>query len=282
MTALSMRGVHKSFRGRSALHDCTFEVGRGSVTALVGANGAGKSTLMSIAVGMLAADSGEVAVLGHARSRAGISPGLAYVAQHKPLYRSFTVADMLRFGEHANSHWDHDYARGLVADADVPEEARVKTLSPGQRTRVALALALGRRPEVLLLDEPLADLDPLARKAVARTLMADVAERGTAVLLSSHVLAEVDEMADRLLVLGHGRIRLSGALDDLLAEHYLLIGSGDPATVIGAGEVVETRPGGRTHLVRGPRAAAGGDWLTEAASLDDIVLAHLAAPEEVA
>lgn len=272
--ALTLHDVHKRFGRNEALRGCTFDVERGSVTALVGANGAGKSTLMSIAVGLLEPDAGEVAVLGRRPDRRGICPGLAYVAQHKPLYRGFSVGDILLFGEKSNTTWDAAYAARIVADAQVPLSARVKTLSPGQRTRVALALALGRRPDVLLLDEPLAELDPLARRSVVRTLMEDAADRGTTIMLSSHVLSEVAEIADRLVILGSGRVRLSGALDDLLDDHYLLTGTADPTAVVGTGAVVESRH--RTHLVRGTRPAPGDGWRVEAPNLDDIVLAYLA------
>ena len=278
--ALTMRDVHKRFRRTEALNGCSFEVERGSITALVGANGAGKSTLMSIAVGLLEADSGEVTVLGRRPDRRGICPGLAYVAQHKPLYRGFSVADILLFGEKTNTTWDRDYASRLVAEAQIPLSARVKTLSPGHRARVALAVALGRRPDVLLLDEPLAELDPVARRSVVRTLMEDAAERGTTIVLSSHVLSEVAEIADRLIILGAGRVRLSGALDDLLDEHYLLRGSGDPRSVVGTGSIVESHQ--RTHLVRGTRPDTVDGWHTEPPNLDDIVLAYLTTTDEEA
>ncbi|MBM4638655.1 ATP-binding cassette domain-containing protein [Rhodococcus hoagii] len=278
--ALTMRDVHKRFRRTEALNGCSFEVERGSITALVGANGAGKSTLMSIAVGLLEVDSGEVTVLGRRPDRRGICPGLAYVAQHKPLYRGFSVADILLFGEKTNTTWDRDYASRLVAEAQIPLSARVKTLSPGHRARVALAVALGRRPDVLLLDEPLAELDPVARRSVVRTLMEDAAERGTTIVLSSHVLSEVAEIADRLIILGAGRVRLSGALDDLLDEHYLLRGAGDPHGVVGTGAIVESHQ--RTHLVRGPRPAVSDGWHTEPPNLDDIVLAYLTTTDEEA
>lgn len=271
--ALTLHDVHKRFGRNEALRGCTFDVERGSVTALVGANGAGKSTLMSIAVGLLEPDAGEVAVLGRRPDRRGICPGLAYVAQHKPLYRGFSVGDILLFGEKTNTMWDAAYATQLVTEAQIPLSARVKTLSPGQRTRVALALALGRRPDVLLLDEPLAELDPLARRSVVRTLMEDAADRGTTIVLSSHVLSEVAEIADRLVILGSGRVRLSGALDDLLDDHYLLTGTADPTPLIGAGAIVESHQ--RTRLVRGTRPAPGDGWRVEAPNLDDIVLAYL-------
>lgn len=278
--ALRMHDVHKRFGRTQALNGCSFDVEQGSITALVGANGAGKSTLMSIAVGLLEADAGEVTVLGRRPDRRGICPGLAYVAQHKPLYRGFSVADTLLFGEKTNTTWDGEYATRLVREAQIPLSARVKTLSPGQRTRVALALALGRRPEVLLLDEPLAELDPVARRSVVRTLMEDAAERGTTIVLSSHVLSEVAEIADRLVILGAGRARLSGALDDLLDDHYLLRGAGDPRSVVGNGSIVESHH--HTHLVRGSRPPSTGTWRVEPPNLDDIVLAYLTTTGEEA
>ncbi|MFD6894966.1 ABC transporter ATP-binding protein [Rhodococcus sp. NPDC060086] len=280
--ALSMQDVHIRFGKTHALSGCSFEVLRGSITALVGRNGAGKSTLMSVLVGLLTPDSGSVSILGRSPGQSGICPGLSYLAQHTPLYRTFTVADMLRFGRHTNAQWDQAYADRLVSEADLPMAAKVKTLSPGQRTRVALALALGRRPEVVLLDEPLADLDPVARRAVAQTVMRDAAEYGTTVVLSSHILAELTDVADHLLLLDQGRIQLSGSLDDLLDEHYLLTGSGEQEPIIGQGSVIESRLGTRnnTYLVHGPRPHSCGEWQLEQPGIDEIVLAHLTAPKE--
>lgn len=278
-TVLSMTGVNKS-RGRTpVLTDCTFATERGTVTALVGANGAGKSTVMSLAVGLLTPDAGEVSVLGQPVGQRGITDGLSYLAQHKPLYPRFTVKEMLRFGRATNTEWDDAYATALIDAAEVPTSARVKALSPGQRTRVALALALGRRPKVLLLDEPLADLDPVARVAVARTLMQDAAEHGTTIVLSSHVLSELADVADQLLLLRGGRIQLSGSLDDVTEEHYVLVGQGDPAGVIANGTVIIENPGSGTSVfvVRGERPVNPSGWRLEDATLDDVVLAHLSA-----
>ncbi|MDJ0360843.1 ABC transporter ATP-binding protein [Rhodococcus sp. H29-C3] len=276
-TVLSMAGVDKSFRRTTVLNDCTFSVERGTVTALVGPNGAGKSTIMSLAVGLLAPDRGDVTVLGQRVGQRGITPGLSYLAQHKPLYPRFTVKEILRFGRSTNPSWDQDYASELVEAAEVPLSAQVKSLSPGHRTRVALALALGRRPEVLLLDEPLADLDPVARRDVARTLMRDAAEHGTTIVLSSHVLSELADVADQLLLLREHRIRLAGAIDDVTDDHYVLVGSGDPAAVANLGAVVaEVKgSGGTAFVVRGPRPSAAPGWQVDDASLDDVVLAHL-------
>lgn len=276
-TVLSMAGVDKSFRRTSVLNDCTFSVERGTVTALVGPNGAGKSTVMSLAVGLLAPDRGDVTVLGQRVGQRGITPGLSYLAQHKPLYPRFTVKEILRFGRSTNPSWDQDYAAELVEAAEVPLSAQVKSLSPGHRTRVALALALGRRPDVLLLDEPLADLDPVARRDVARTLMRDAAEHGTTIILSSHVLSELVDVADQLLLLREHRIRLAGAIDDVTEDHYVLVGSGDPAAVANFGSVIAEVKGsdGTAFVVQGPRPSAAPGWQVDDASLDDVVLAHL-------
>lgn len=277
-TVLSMTGVDKSFRRTMVLKDCTFSVERGTVTALVGSNGAGKSTIMSLAVGLLTPDKGEITVLNQIVGQRGITPGLSYLAQHKPLYPRFTVNEMLRFGRSTNPSWDDDYATDLVEAADISMSAQVKSLSPGHRTRVALALALGRRPEVLLLDEPLADLDPVARRDVARTLMRDAAEHGTTIILSSHVLSELVDVADQLLLLRDKRIRLTGAIDDVTEDHYVLVGSGDPATVKGGSIVAEVDGSeGTAFVMQGPRPSATPEWQVDDASLDDVVLAHLTA-----
>ena len=275
---LTMDEVAKSFRRKTVLDGCSFAVERGSVTALVGSNGAGKSTLLSLAVGLLTPDSGTIRVLGEGVTQRGISPGLSYLAQHKPLYPHFTVAELLRFGRNTNSHWDDAYAKEIVDAAGIATSARVESLSPGHRTRIALALALGRRPEVLLLDEPLADLDPVARRAVARTLMRDAAENGTTIVLSSHVLSELVDVADRLLLLRGGRMRLDGDLDAITADHYLLVGSSDADPTVEDGTIVSVvfGSGATTFVVQGkqPTTTPPG-WTVENATLDDVVLAHL-------
>ncbi|WP_024793257.1 ABC transporter ATP-binding protein [Tomitella biformata] len=280
MTALAMEDVHKSFGRKRALRGCTFQIPQGSVTALVGMNGAGKSTLMSIAVGLLTADSGDIVVLGQTPGQSGISKGLSYLAQHKPLYPSFTVAETLRFGKETNPDWDQPYALSLIESANIAQDSKVKSLSPGQRARVALALALGRRPKLLLLDEPLADLDPIARRSIAGALMTDAAERGTTIVLSSHIIAELADVSDRILLLGAGRVRLSCSLDEVLADHHRLLGPAN-TEYTGSGAVVETRSGARqsTLLVQGPRPTPAEGWQIETPTLDDIIIAHLSAAE---
>lgn len=278
-TAIEAAALSKRFgrHRRAALDGCAFRLPKGRVCAVVGPNGAGKSTLLSLAAGLLRPTDGTITVLG--QSPAAAREHLAYVAQDKPLHPQLTVADTLRFGRELNpGRWDARTAERIVAEGDLDPGAKVRTLSGGQRTRVALALALGKRPGVLLLDEPMADLDPLARHQLMATLMADAAERGTTVVMSSHVVAELDGACDHLLLLGSGRVRLAGPLDDLLAAHRFVRGRAD--TSLAPHTVVESRTTGRqlTAFVR-PEGPLGDDWQATAPTLEELVLAHLRAPE---
>ncbi|MCF1597880.1 ABC transporter ATP-binding protein [Streptomyces muensis] len=278
-TAIEAAALGKGFgrRRKQALDDCSFRLLTGSVCAVVGPNGAGKSTLLSLAAGLLRPTDGTITVLGAAP--AAVRERLAYVAQDKPLHPQLTVADTLRYGRELNpGRWDDQVAERIVAEGELEAGARIRTLSGGQRTRVALALALGKRPELLLLDEPMADLDPLARHQLMATLMADAAEHGTTVVMSSHVVAELDGACDHLLLLGAGRVRLSGPLDDLLAAHRLVTGRADAS--LDPHTVVESRTTGRqtTALVR-PEGPLGPSWQATAPTLEELVLAHLRAPE---
>ncbi|MFI9341200.1 ABC transporter ATP-binding protein [Streptomyces sp. NPDC052773] len=279
-TAIEAAGLARSFgrRGRRrALDACSFRLPAGRVCAVVGPNGAGKSTLLTLAAGLLAPTEGTIRVLGEPPAR--VRERIAYVAQDKPLHPQLTVADTLRLGAELNpGRFDPAVAARVVAEGDLDGGTRIRSLSGGQRTRVALALALGKRPEVLLLDEPMADLDPLARHQLMGTLMADAADHGTTVVMSSHVVAELEGSCDFLLLVGGGRVRLAGPLDDLLAAHTLVTGpAGGDLT---AHTVVESRTTGRqlTALIR-PRGPVSDTWQRAEPSLEELVLAHLRAPE---
>ncbi|WP_027931459.1 ABC transporter ATP-binding protein [Amycolatopsis thermoflava] len=275
--ALTATGLGKRYRRGWALRDCDFSVPHGRISALVGPNGAGKTTLMALATGLLEPTEGQVRVMGRVPDRRGIPADLAFLAQDKPLYRGFTVADMLRAGRALNTTWDQAYAERLLSEAGVPRAARIGTLSGGQRTRVALAMALGRRPRVLMLDEPLADLDPIARDEVMRTLMAEAADTGMTVLLSSHVLSDLENVCDHLLLLADGRTRLCGDVADLLAGHRLLVGPADGD--LAPDTVVERRKTARqvTALVRGRGPAPAPGWESHEPTLEELVMAHLRA-----
>ena len=276
--ALEASRLGRRYRRGWALRDCSFALPAGRVSALVGPNGAGKSTLMALAVGLLRPSSGTIRVLGRVPGRWGAESGPAFLAQGKPLYRRFTVEETLRAGRHLNPRWDHAYAERLVAQAGVRMDARVGTLSGGQRTRVALAVALARRPALLMLDEPLADLDPLAREEVMRAVMAEVADAGMTVLFSSHVLADVEAVCDHLLLLSGGRVRLAGDIEDLVAGHRLMIGprrSGGHGFMPSA--VVEARATERqqTVLVKAGGWIDATGWDQHEPTLEELAMAYL-------
>ncbi|MGW1785815.1 ABC transporter ATP-binding protein [Streptomyces sp. NPDC002143] len=286
-TAMAATALGKRFgrRGGWALRDCTFRLPAGRVCAVVGPNGAGKSTLLGLAAGLLAPTEGGVTVLGtdpaSARARVG------YVAQDKPLYPQLTVAETLLVGADLNpGRWDTETAEGIVAAGDLDPRKKIRALSGGQRTRVALALALAKQPELLLLDEPMADLDPLARHELMGTLMARAAQYGTTIVMSSHVVAELEDSCDHLLLVGGGRVRLAGEIDDLLAAHARVSAtvpvddSPAQAPELVPHAVVESRVTGRqlTALVR-PAGPLPDGWRTSTPSLEELVLAYLRNPQ---
>ncbi|MEW2163287.1 ABC transporter ATP-binding protein [Streptomyces sp. NPDC007084] len=277
--AVEARGLTVRYGRRSAaaLDDCSFRLPAGRISALVGPNGAGKSTLLAAAAGLVRPASGTLTVLGTTPAEA--RGAIAYLAQNKPLHPQLTIAETLRLGAELNpARWDAARAEAIVDQGALDPGTRVRRLSGGQRTRVALALALGKRPDLLLLDEPMADLDPLARHELLGTLLADAAERGTTVLMSSHIVAELADACDHLLLLGAGRVRLGGGLDDLLLAHTLVTGRGTPADLT-PHLVVESSTAGRglTALIRkdGP---VDDRWQTEQPSLEELLLAHLRSP----
>ncbi|MEU5598599.1 ABC transporter ATP-binding protein [Streptomyces sp. NPDC020298] len=279
-TALRADALGKRYGRRHgwALRDCTFQLPAGRVCAVVGPNGAGKSTLLTLSAGLLVPTEGTLTVLG--TSPAGARTRVAYVAQDKPLHPQLTVAETLRMGADLNpGRWDAATAERTTAAGDLDPNAKVRTLSGGQRTRVALALALGKQPELLLLDEPMADLDPLARHELMGVLMAQAAQHGTTIAMSSHVVAELEDSCDHLLLVGGGRIRLAGEIDDLLAAHTRVSAPADTAG-LAPHTVVESRVTGRqlSALVR-PAGPLPADWRTGTPSLEELVLAHLRNPE---
>ncbi|MGW3716120.1 ABC transporter ATP-binding protein [Streptomyces sp. NPDC005133] len=276
--AIEADGLGMKYRrdaGGWALRDCSFRLPTGRVCALVGPNGAGKSTLLALAAGFLRPVEGTVRILdatpAEARSR------MAFVAQDKPLYPQLTVAETLWAGAELNpATWDQAIAERVIGD--LPKDARVRTLSGGRRTRLALALALGKRPELLLLDEPMADLDPLARHQLMGVLMAEAAEHATTIVMSSHILAELEGACDYLLLVDGGRVRLGGETEDILAAHALLTG---PVRDLAPHTVVESRTTGRqlTALVRREGPVDDSAWEIAEPSLEELLLAHLRSPE---
>ncbi|QNE75932.1 ATP-binding cassette domain-containing protein [Streptomyces finlayi] len=262
--------------GRWALRDCSFRLPAGRVCALVGPNGAGKSTLLALAAGLLGPTEGSVRVLG-SDAPGALRERIAYVSQDKPLYPQLTVADTLWAGQELNpASWDRATADRVASP--LPQHAKVRTLSGGQRTRLALALALGKRPSLMLLDEPMADLDPLARHQLMGTLMAEAAEHSTTIVMSSHILTELEGACDYVLLVDGGRVRLGGETDDIVAAHAVLTGqAGDLAPHT----VVESRTTGRqlTALVRKEGPVDDTAWDVTEPSLEELLLAHLRSPD---
>jgi ABC-2 type transport system ATP-binding protein len=278
-TAIEATGLGLAYgkRGRSALHDCSFRIPTGRVCALAGPNGAGKSTLLALAAGLLRPTDGALRVLGGAPS--DVRARLAYVAQDKPLYPQLTVGETLRTGHELNpGRWDATVAERIVEEGGgLDPRARIRSLSGGQRTRVALALALGKRPELMLLDEPMADLDPLARHRLMAALMTEAADHGTTIVISSHILSELETTCDYVLLVDGGRVRLAGETEDLLAAHTLLTG---PVADLPDHTVVESRTTGRQLTARDPRTSAvGGGWQAARPSLEELLMAHLRSPD---
>ncbi|GAA2344693.1 ABC transporter ATP-binding protein [Streptomyces cuspidosporus] len=284
-TALEATGLGKRYRRGWALRDVSFRLPAGRICALVGPNGSGKSTLLSLAADLLAPTTGTVRVFGADPRSAEARRRVAFVAQDKPLYPRFTVAETLRLGRELNPGWDQAAAERFVAEAEVEPTARVGSLSGGQRTCVALALALGKRADLLLLDEPMSDQDPLRRHRTMGALMAEAAEHGTSVVISTHVLAELDGVCDYLLLVGGGRIRLAGETDALQSAHRLVTGPRGPhgttPAEIARHTVVEARATGRqlTALIRPRGAPAEDGWIVREPTLEEVLLGYLRAPD---
>ncbi|HZM79788.1 MAG TPA: ABC transporter ATP-binding protein [Candidatus Limnocylindrales bacterium] len=283
---LETTGLAKGYGRVWALRDCTLALPPGRVAALVGPNGAGKTTLMHLAMGLLRPDAGSMRVLGQqAANNTDVLARVGFVAQETPLFRDFRVSEMLTLGSRLNRRFDIAHARHRLERLGIPLDRRTRTLSGGQRAQVALTLALAKRPELLLLDEPLASLDPLARREFLQTLMGAVAEDGTTVLLSSHLVGDLERVCDHLIVLHSARVQVAGDVDTLLAEHRVLVGPAhDPSKVehiAGAAAVIqESRLEKQTTLmVRTTGLIPDPKWTVSEVTLEDLVLAYLANSE---
>jgi ABC-2 type transport system ATP-binding protein len=266
--ALEARGVGKRHRRRWALRDLTFEVPEGTVVGLTGPNSAGKSTLLNLAVGLSQPDEGTIA--------APPVQDVGYVAQDAPLYRSFGVGEMLEFARALNPRWDQALALELLGSRSL--ETKVSALSPGQRARLALALALGKRPRLLLLDEPMAALDRLAGREFLQVLMDGVAQTEATVVIATRVVSDIERVCDRIVLLCDGGVRLEGPVDELLANHRLLTGARRPlGRIRGVDEIVTARHSGRqlTLLVRTNGAVVDPTWSVDEIGLEDLLLAYM-------
>ena len=262
-----------------ALRDCTLTIPEGRVTGLVGPNGAGKTTLLGLAAGLLAPTCGTISVLGQ-RPAAGSAQlaQVGFVAQDTPVYARMTVADHLRLGAWLNPGWDDDLARQRIAQVGLDPKQRAGSLSGGQRVQLALTLAIAKRPGLLILDEPVASLDPLARREFLRLLMEAVAEHGLSVVLSSHLVSDLERVCDYLIVLVASRVRVAGEVSELLASHRRLSGPRrDPRSLPAGQEVVEESHTDKQTvlLVRTSEPVLDPAWSVTPVSLEDLVLTYM-------
>ena len=286
MTALHASGLGKRYRQRWALSDCSLQIPEGRVAGLVGPNGAGKTTLLHLAVGLLTPDAGAVTVLdGQPASGPDQLAKVGFVAQDTPVYAGLSVADHLRLGAHLNPGWDAAYAAARVARLDVDPGQRAGKLSGGQRAQLALTVALAKRPRLLILDEPVASLDPLARREFLQDLMEAVAEWEVSVILSSHLVNDLERVCDYLVVLAASRVQIAGDVDALIASHHRLIGPRrDPASLPSDQQVIQASHTDRqsTLIVQSRRPVLDPAWTVEQLNLEDLVLAYMSQASETA
>ncbi len=280
MTPLAATAVGKRYRRNWAVRDCSFTVPEGKIVALVGPNGAGKSTLLRMAAGLVRPTTGELKAFG-TPLRGRIHPDISFLAQDRPLYRDLTVRELVRVCAAWNDRWSADRVHevlGLLAGVDV--EAKIGTLSAGAVTQVALAVALGRLPRLLLLDEPLSDLDPLARDETLRIIMTEVADRGTTVVMSSHLLSDLREVCDHLLLIDEGRVQVDGDIEEVLARHRILVGPVDDESTVEGTLVSATRTQRQATLLLRDAEQAPRGWADAEPDLESLVMGYLRASRD--
>jgi ABC-2 type transport system ATP-binding protein len=279
-TVLEATDLGKRYRHKWALSDCTLSIPQGHVVGLVGPNGSGKSTLLNLAAGLLAPSAGRLDVLGGTPARDATALGrVGFVAQEPPVYSAFSVRDHLRLGAHLNPRWGAELAEHRVEDLGLDPSQRAGKLSSGQRAQLALTLAIAKRPELLLLDEPVASLDPLARREFLQILMETVADQDVSIVLSSHLVSDIERVCDYLIVLADSRVQLAGDVDELVSSHHRLIGSRrDPAGYPANQEVIDASHTDRQSslIVRSHGPVLEEAWTIEPVSLEDLVLAYMA------
>jgi len=282
MNVIETSSLDKRYGRTWALRECTLAIPVGYVAALVGPNGAGKTTLLNLAVGLTVPTAGGVTVLGGrpAGSMAALD-GIAFVAQDTPLYRNLSAADLLHLTRNLNRHFDQYYAETRLGELGIPLNRKAGRLSGGQQAQLALTLALARRPRLLVLDEPVAMLDPVARHDFMASVLTAAAADGVSVVLSSHVLAELERVAGYLILLSRGRVQVAGQVEDLLATHRLLTGPAAEAGRYAGRPVVHARRvEAQARLL--VRATAGDPvppgWQAHPVGLEELALAYLREP----
>ena len=278
--AVRTDGLGKRYGSTWALRDCTLEIPAGSVTALVGPNGAGKTTLLHLLIGLGKPSAGRVEVLGLSprRDAAVLLPRLSFVAQDHPLYRGLSIADTLKLARKLNPSWDEERAQARIERLGLDPHRKVSKLSGGQQAQVALTLALSKEPELLLLDEPVASLDPLARREFLGAVLEAVADTQMTVVISSHIVSELERVCDHLITLVDSRAQLAGSIAEIVASHRLLTGPrSDAASVARVHQVIRESQTERqtTLLVRANGHVYDSCWEQHEVDLEEIVLAYL-------
>jgi ABC-2 type transport system ATP-binding protein len=278
--AVETVGLGKAYGETWALRDCNLSLDPGRVVGLVGPNGAGKTTLLSLVMGLTSPSAGTVAVGGLRAGSAEALAEVAFLSQEHQLYRRFRVSELLRMGASLNPRWDHEWARARLARLDIPLARRAGRLSGGQQAQVALTLALAKGASVILLDEPVASLDPLARRDFMADLMATVADTGATVVLSSHVVAELERVCDYMVLLSQAEVQLAGDVAELLDRHRRLVGPSGASPPAEVEAVVERTDAPRqTSLIaRMSTPVADPAWEPGPVSLEDLALAYLGTP----
>ena len=276
---LETNGLGKQYGRKWALHNCTLSIPSGKVVGLVGPNGAGKTTLLQLAVALLVPTTGTITVLGgHPGHGSAQLERVGFVAQDTPTYASLSVAKHLRMGAYLNANWDQELAERRVEQIGLDSGQKAGSLSGGQRAQLALTLAIAKRPQLLLLDEPVAGLDPLARREFLQSLMEDVAEHGVSVVLSSHLVADLERVCDYLVLLIASHVQLAGDVSALLASHHRLSGPRrDASTLPSNQEVIEESHTDKqsTFLVYTDGPILDPAWTVKPVTLDDLVLAYM-------
>jgi ABC-2 type transport system ATP-binding protein len=284
ISALQATDLGKRYGRKWALSNCTLDIPTGHVVGLVGPNGAGKTTLLHLAVGLLTPSTGAINVLGEGPATSAEQLGrIGFVAQNTPVYESLSIEAHLSMGAALNPKWDSQLAHRRLHDLGLDPRQRAGALSGGQRAQLALTLAIAKRPSLLLLDEPVAALDPLARREFLATLMEVVAENDVSVILSSHVVADLDRVCDYLVVLAAARVQVNGEIDDLLRSHHRLLGSRRGVDSLpSSARVIEVSHTERqtTVVVASEDPILDPTWSVEPLTLEDLVLAYMAQAEE--
>ena len=281
-SVIEASGLGKRFGSTWALRDCSIRIPGGRVVALVGPNGAGKTTFLRLSAGLEVPTAGNIQVLGWSPQTQPtlVLPRIGFVAQERPLYERFTVKDLLELGRRLNPRWDLALAQARIKRLGIALERSARQLSGGQRAQVALTMVLAKRPDLLLMDEPVAGLDPLARREFLQDLMEAVADQDLSIVLSSHIVSELERTCDYLVILGEGQIQVAGEIEALVNQHRLLVGprgtnevESDPTVIRFSHTERQT-----TLLVRTDGRVIGPQWEVHQVSLEDIVLAYLGRP----